>query len=354
MRDKARCSLLLTCLLVGFASLAACGGDPPTDPNNDPPPQHQDPIPPPGPHFSVVPFAIEHIARISPIGSNNKITPTAHTYWHSCDIEGILRGPRPCHLEKQQLFAPGDGVVKSVDSVPDGGIAVEGPPGLIWTFAHVTPVGLQVGDSILAGQHIATMFYEHGFDFGLMNYGIEHYFVDPDRYPRPARNSQHPIAQFPEPLRSQLLSRIVTVDSDPFGRVSFDVAGTASGGWFIEGAPPGDVPLQAGNDHMTMYLGHYVERVATRIVVFGNPWPGMGNRRLALDSAASDWASITPASGRLALRLWNLATDAQPNLSWPGGTMLIEMPESGRLRVEWFDTHESVSEFTSAARMYTR
>lgn len=30
-------------------------------------------------------------------------------------------------------------------------------------------------------------------------------------------------------------------------------------------------------------------------------------------------------------RLWNLATDAQPNLSWPGGTMLMEVADGGRL-----------------------
>lgn len=355
MRDKAHRRLLLTGLLMGFAAFTACAGDGATDPNdNDPEPTDEQPIPPAGPHFSVVPFALEHIARITPVGSNNKVMPVAHTYWHSCDIEGTLRGPRPCHLEKQQILAPGDGVVKVIDPQPDGAISLEGPPGLIWTFGHVTPAGLQVGDSVVAGQHVATMFYEHGFDFGLMNFGIQNEFVDPERYPLPARHAQHPIAQFPEPLRSQLLSLVVTVDSDPYGRVSYDIAGTASGGWFIEGAPPGDVPLQVGNEHMTLYFGRYVETVATRIVVFGGPWPGMVNRRLALDSAAPGWANITPDSGRLALRLWNLGTDAQPNLDWPGGTILIEMPDDDRLRVEWFDTHEPVAEFTSAARMYTR
>lgn len=30
------------------------------------------------------------------------------------------------------------------------------------------------------------------------------------------------------------------------------------------------------------------------------------------------------------------------------------MPEEGRLRLGWFDTHEPVAEFTDQARVYTR
>jgi hypothetical protein len=38
------------------------------------------PMPPPGPRFSVLPVPVERIARITPIGYNNKIFPNPHTY----------------------------------------------------------------------------------------------------------------------------------------------------------------------------------------------------------------------------------------------------------------------------------
>lgn len=335
------------------AALSACGG--PTHPDDGAdPPEDEQPIPPPGPHFSVVPFDLDHTARITPVGYNNKILPVAHTYWHSCDISSVLPAPRPCHLELQPLLAPGDGVVVSVDPVGDGQLTVEGPPGLQWWFGHVTPESLSVGDSVVAGQHVATMYYEHGFDFGVQNFRVEHEFVDQERYPLPARHAQHPIEQFPEPLRSELISRIVTVDSPPLGRVSYDVERTASGGWFLEGSPPGDVPLRVGNEHMRIFLGRYTERLETRIIIIGGPWAGMVNRRLAVDENAPDWEVITPDSGRLQILLWNLNVEALPNPDWAGGSVLLEMLDQERLRLEWFDTHDALSEFTDEARVYVR
>ena len=56
----------------------------------------------------------------------------------------------------------------------------------------------------------------------------------------------------------------------------------------------------------------------------------------------------------MALRLWNIAQDARPNLSQPSGTLLVQLVDSLRLRVEWFNTHNPVTAFTAAARMYER
>ena len=349
------CRLAFPMMLLSL--LLACGGGGPTDPDPDDgadPPDEERPIPPPGPHFSVVPFDLEHIALITPVGSNNKILPVAHTYWHSCDSAFVLPTPRPCHRELQPLLAPGDGVVVSVDPVGDGELTVEGPPGLRWWFGHVTPEGLSVGDTVVAGQHVATMYYEHGFDFGVQNFRVEHEFVVPERYPLPARHAQHPIEQFPEPLRSELVSRIVTVDSPPLGRVSYDVAGTASGGWFLEGSPPGNVPLQFGNEHMRIFLGRYTQRLETRIITLGGLWEGERNLSRAVDEDAPDWEDITPDSGRLQILLWHLNQAALPNHDRAGGSVLLEMTDEHRLRLEWFDTHDAVSEFTDDARAYVR
>jgi hypothetical protein len=106
----------------------------------------QRPIPPPGPHFTHAPIPVATVARVTPIGYNNKVFPTPHTYWITCDAFFVLPSTRPCHREYQPIAAPGSGVVLRLAAVADGYITVEGPPGLVWTFGHVTPApGLAAG-----------------------------------------------------------------------------------------------------------------------------------------------------------------------------------------------------------------
>ena len=81
-------------LLLGAALLAACGSDA-TGPGND-----GRSVPPPGPHFTVLPLPLEAVARITPIGYNNKRFPTPHTYWLLCDDFFILQSSRPCRMER--------------------------------------------------------------------------------------------------------------------------------------------------------------------------------------------------------------------------------------------------------------
>ena len=333
--------------LIAVAAVAACDG--PSDPEGPP-------VPAPGPHFTVSPLPVEKIARITPIGFNNKPFPTPHTYWMTCDVFIILQGTRPCVLERLPVRAPGDGVVQQVVHAEDGELRIEGPPGLILTFGHVTPEpSLRVGSDVTAGQVVATMFDPHNIDFGVVNFGMEHAFVVPERYNASVLNAEHPIAQFPEPLRSELIARINSL-SDPLGRVSYDVPGTASGGWFIEGSRDLDV-LRFGNEHMLLLLGRWVEREETRIASFGQLDTGTssGFLQFAVDPAAPSWEDITPASGVVALRLWPIGVDARPATDRPPrGTLLLQLVDDQTLRIEWFDTHDPVTEFTGAARVYER
>jgi hypothetical protein len=337
-------------LFVALATLA-CGGEP-SGPGADNGTGFPDPGP--GPHLSVLPVPIETIARITALGYNNNVFPTPHTYWLTCDVDVWLNSARPCHLERQAIRAPRDGVILDMLAAPDGFMRIEGPRGLVWTFGHVTPAaGLAIGSQVTAGQAIATMFVEHGFDFGLTNYGVDRQYVVQERYNHGYLYGEHPIAQFPEPLRSQLAGRVQTIGADPLGSLDFDVPGTAAGGWFLPGVPQQN-SLQIGHDHLWLWLGRFTERPATRIAGFGDLWTGMQNRILAVDDDAPNWDAITPASGTVAVKLWNLAASAEPNHTWPAGTLLLEMPDAMHLRMQWFATHDPVPGFTAAARLYSR
>ncbi len=337
-----RRGLAVPTLLVSALAVGGCDSDP------------SGVVPAPGPHFSVSPIPVDLIARITVIGGDSKVWLAPQTYWLTCDIHGILPSGRPCVLERLPILAPGDGVVRDVDPSEDGFLAVEGPPGLRWTFGHVTPrPGLVRGSRVFAGDTVATMAVTHGFDFGMWNTGVLHEFVAPHRYHAGFLHAQHPIEQFPEPLRSQLAERVPSMAAG-LGRLSWDVPGTAAGNWVIAGAPAGGGVLEGGNDHLLLHLGRFPDRVETRYFAVGELWPGMVNPGLAVDVAEPSWELITPASGARSFRLWNLGMDGLPALDWPGGTLRLEMLDGASMRVEWFDTHEPVDAFTPAARVYTR
>lgn len=79
--------------------------------------------------------------------------------WYTYGTEYVMRETeRPCVRERLPIRAPVDGVVISIDEVPDGGVTIEGPPHLRATFSHVTPrPGLSVGSAVRAGNTIATI-----------------------------------------------------------------------------------------------------------------------------------------------------------------------------------------------------
>ncbi len=334
----------LLLLAIHFTALSACGGggEGPTEPES----------PGPGPHFSVSPLPIETIGRITALGFNNNIFPTDHTYWETCESWVTMRLDLPCVLARQALKAPGSGVVVRINPAEDGFLVVEGPPGLIWTFGHVTPsAGLSVGAPITAGQVVAIMYVEHGFDFGLTNYAVDHRYIVPQNFTDQERHGENPIAQFPEPIRSELLTRMNPAGPN-LGRLSYDSLGTASGHWLVAGSGP--FVRSPQTDRLVLWLGRWTERQETRIVAFGEAWQGMQNSIVAVDAVAPSWEEITNGSGVVPVKLWNLGTDARPNLTFPGGTLLLEVVDDLTLRMEWFDTHESVTDFTLAMRLYER
>jgi hypothetical protein len=178
--------------------------------------------------------------------------------------------------------------------------------------------------------------------------------VNPERFRNTPyyRYVQSPVAQYAEPLRSELIARVST-QSDPLGTVAFDVAGTASGNWFRQGTPIAN-SFEPGFENRLLFLGPLQERDDIRIVSHETGWftalLGIG----VADLAAPYWEDITPASGIVWIPLWEVARDAGPNLDKPRGGLLIEVLPGERMRLEWSNTHEQLAGFTAAASVYER
>lgn len=348
MNYSIKCLSFTIAIIVLSSALIGC-----SDQNGGTSKQGTDTIPPPGPHFSHLPISLNLIARITPLGYNNKTFPVGHTYWQTCDIEYLLNSGQACQTGTFPIYAPRDGTVRSV-APDDGHIIIEGPPGLIIKFDHVNPIpDLASSDAVQGGQHIGNMYQITNFDFGVINYGLqEHFFINPERYPESYLFVQNPIEQYPEPLRSQLLEYVQTF-WDPSGYISSDIEGTASGNWFKEGAPNNHSAASPDYAHTHLYLGRLAEKEETRIIVVGDPWADMPNRMAVVDSDAPSWDELTLESTTV-VRLWGLSPDGDPELNFPHGTVLLEVLENNQLRIEWFDTHNTVLSFGENVRLYER
>jgi len=308
--------------------------------------------PGPGSHFSVLPIPLEKIGRITALGFNNFTLPNAHTYWETCETWSVMRLNRPCSNAKLDLLAPVNGEVVSLDTNADGFLTVQGPVGVVWTFGHVTPApGLTRGSRVTAGQVVARMFYFHGFDFGVTNFGIRHRHIVPERFSQQFNHGQNPIALYPDALRTELLTRM-NAAGPAYGRLAYDSLGTTSGTWVAEG----NLRKYIINvdEPLLLWFGRWTERPATQIMSTGLQWPGMENLTLVADLTAPRWEDITPRSGKVAIRLWNMNESATANFSRPGGTVLVEMLGERLSRMEHFNMHAPIADFTTAARRYER
>jgi hypothetical protein len=99
-------------------------------------------------------------------------------------------------------------------------------------------------------------------------------------------------------------------------------------------------------------LGPLAEYHEIDIVVTGTEWGGF--RIAAVDPDAPRWEEVTPGSGRVQLRLWELGFEFDLRPEPFRGSLLVEMLDAENIQLEWFDTHDEVSEFTSEALTYER
>ncbi len=139
----------------------------------------------------------------------------------------------------------------------------------------------------------------------------------------------------------------------PHGQPSFDVADTSSGNGFFQASL--EEPFRPIYESSQLFLGRLLERNDVRILTKGGAgWYPKGFGVAVVDSEAPSWDAITSASARVQLRLWDLGPDGLTNRERAYGSVLVEMLPGERIRIERFDTHSTVSAFTSAATTYER
>jgi len=174
-------------------------------------------------------------------------------------------------------------------------------------------------------------------------------FARPERYSFNVRHAQHPLEQFTPHLREQLKELIPGPDKNAWGKVSYDVPGTAAGSWFLESAPKDEEVFTTSYVHTQLFLGELAYAPDTRIINVGTAFEKEGEQpvRMVLGVEETDWENITPSKGLVQLKIYNITREAEPGTK-ENGSLLLEMLD------EWFNTHAGLTVFTEDARIYIR
>lgn len=223
--------------------------------------------------------------------------------------------------------------------------------------------GHRVSVPVRAGDTLAFVGPHGAMDFSIADRGLEPSILNPSRYPEGYIYSGNIFDYFAEPVRSRMLAIAARELPPRGGKLDYDIAGTISGNWFLEGTTSfiqwsrqlAIVYSHVWGDRITISDGSPMSDVPG-IEGPGAPnvWWVKGNSPLPGDVGVAD--------GMVSYQLIHGPDPSRPvegagfddALAPVQGVMLVEMLEPGRIRVEFFDGVASAPGFTPAAKIYVR
>jgi hypothetical protein len=297
--------------------------------------------------FTVSPIATSQILFILPLGAlevPGHITPSDHIYLYFADPDHC-----PCDLAtKRPVYAAARGRVKDILHGVDDKLTIQAADRIYYHYGNVrVRAGLGRGDWVQAGDQVGTTSgLAYGVDLGVINYDLQQHLLSPDRYADDTRYADQPLRFFAEPLRSQFTALVRRAGSDKNGRVSFDVAGTLAGAWFLEGLSAAATRTPEGWSKTLSFV--YDQSLPNEVrVAIGGTIDSPGVYGLAATDPLPE--NITPASGPVTLHLVRPGTHPLPY-----GRLLVQLVDPARLRVEKFTIGTNAVAFTGNARTYVR
>ncbi len=219
---------------------------------------------------------------------------------------------------------------------------------------HEVAVVVQGGDTLgFVGPHGA-------MDFSVTDLSLELNLLNPSLYPTNQLFAAHVFDYFQDPVLSQILEITPRQLPPRGGKVDYDEEGRIVGNWFLEGTTS---YTQWSRQLAIVYDHIWGERIT---IADGSPmrdvpgiegpgrpdvWWVKGNAPLPEDIGVDDGiVKYTLIYGR------DLHTtgDFTPDLKPVQGVMLVQMIDTGRIRVEVFKGATTADTFTSAAKVYVR
>ena len=330
------------CALLAALMVTSCGGKP------SPP---AGPTPVSGPDALIFraslvdPAVVDFILPLGNLNPPGHTLPTNHIYFYVGFTRPQNRGV--------QVVAPGEGTVQGIFSnAADARVFVRVNATFSYYVDHVVLDGdIREGMRLTAGQRLGTSGpNSFGVDLGVTNTSRTLAFVTPARYSVDTLNADAPLKYYDEPLRGQMYSMVRRDGADKDGKIDFDIAGHLSGNWFHEGLSMSESTLPAG---WARHLAFVYDNVQPNLpcISIGGTLGLVGV--FVVDPADVPFENVAPESGvvRYTLRFGGLL--GAPTGS-PVGTLLVQMLDASRIRVEAFSGTNPPGAFTAAAQIYIR
>ena len=194
---------------------------------------------------------------------------------------------------------------------------------------------VQVLEPVPAGATLGSVRTTGNFDLGIWDMRKLRSIANLDRFRGRSRFIQCPLDYFDNPLRGQLFDLLDRDDDNPCGTVSYDIAGTLQGNWFIEGLEfvEEDRALFFGDDNLDPERGVVsVGGVLTQPGVMQLTQQSTGSRNRRFDQ-------VTP--GDQVYCYERDGTGRSEQYTQPGnllpGHLLVQMISAAESRIEYQD-----------------
>jgi hypothetical protein len=310
--------------------------------------------------FTVSPVDLNYLTKVEPLGNLNPSTghtfPTDHG---SLVFSGV-----------REIRAPAGGVITEISYKKDGDyrIVITHTNSFRSWFDHLATIEpsilsqieategkLEPGEevrmlniSVEAGQVIGTgPKGAVGIDWGVWDEEVTLSFIHPEKYGRMV-HSAHFIPYCEPSLAEALLQKVPRKAEPRWGKIDFDQPGKLVGNWVLEDS--GGEGFSEWEKHLAFVYDWY-QPTEIRIAVGGVlNLPGKGKVYQVVGNSP-DPAQVTTDSGMVVYRLKGLPEWGETGIT---ATIIVEMVDAEKIKVEGFPGHPSNPQFTANARYYTR
>lgn len=334
----------------GLALVLACGGERPVAPDEY---GGLEPLAGARAEFTVLPAVLDSFPILTPLGNLNPpghVLPTDHVYFYQVRFDVW---PRPQPTAVLPIVAPASGVVNFVLHQQGGDYKIQFVVtrdfGYYLDHVNLLP-GIEVGDTIMAGQQVGTTNPGGAFDLGAYDNRVTLTgFVNPKRYPETSLHTVSPWKYFVEPLRSQLYAKVRRHPeiADKDGKIDFGIPGKLVGDWYEQSVPNDHTAgSPAGWTKSIAFVYDYYDPRLRRVSIGGTVAPA---GIWTIPDDAPDPATVSVSSGRIVYPL--LYTESRTQ--W--GLMVVQMLDDETVRLQVFPgSQQSTADFDAGAFTYKR
>ncbi len=345
--------------------------------------------------FTHPPRRLEDIEMIEPMGMmiGGHVTPIDHQYYYPPGWK-----PEPEVEDLRDVLSPADGKITDIQRMPsyftkiknkdlkDYRIVIQHSCSLSTIYIHVYQLSEKIEQEVIdlkpsenkrldipvyAGEIIGRA---NSFDFSVHNENILlKGFIVPEHYDRePWKiHSVDPFDYFEEPLRSELLPKMIRTQNPRGGKIDYDIDGKIIGNWFEEntnsymgikqpeywGTHFAIAPDALDPEHIIISLGNFNGEARQFGVKENSPNPSeVGIEQglikydlvdyIYIDKNDNNWNGLHFAEG---LKAKNQDLQVQ-------GVVLLQLVDSRKLKIESFPNKRAseIDRFTENAKIYER